>query len=315
MARMGKIFGVAAAVVPAMLAGYSGMTRRAAERAVPADGTIIDIDGAQIHYVDKGIGPAIVMIHGLGGQLRNFSYALTDYFPDRRVILVDRPGSGYSHGDSGALGVGEQAAIIAKLIGRLGLDRPLIVGHSLGGAVALALALDHGAQVGACALIAPATQPKDVPPPGLEAIAAIARMPAAVRLPFAWTVATPMATLTAKQTAAAIFAPEAAPEDFGVRGGGVLGVRPNNISAAAHDIGDLGSLLKAMAPRYPSLTIPVGILYAAGDRVLDPKLHGEKTAAAIPGAWLEMIEGGHMIPITQPERVAAFIRRVEADRA
>ena len=67
------------------------------ERAVPPLGTIIDLDGERMHYVDRGSGPPIVMIHGLAGNLRNYTYALVDRLTnDFRVIAVDRPGSGYS---------------------------------------------------------------------------------------------------------------------------------------------------------------------------------------------------------------------------
>jgi pimeloyl-ACP methyl ester carboxylesterase len=67
------------------------------ERAVPPLGTVIDLDGARMHYVDRGSGPPIVMIHGLAGNLRNYTYALVDHLTnDFRVIAIDRPGSGYS---------------------------------------------------------------------------------------------------------------------------------------------------------------------------------------------------------------------------
>jgi pimeloyl-ACP methyl ester carboxylesterase len=68
-------------------------------------------------------------------------------------------------------------------------------------------------------------------------------------------------------------------------------------------------------PRYEDLTVPVGILFGAGDRVLDPAVHGKGLAARVAGADLELIEGGgHMIPVTSAERTAAFIARM-AQRA
>lgn len=144
---LGSLVGGAALTVAGGLglSFYSDRLARDAERQVPPDGRYIRVDGARLHYVDKGTGPAIVMVHGLAGQLRNFGYGMLDILAkDHRVILVDRPGSGYSTADEDREpNIVEQAAIVARFIEALGIDRPLLVGHSLGGAIALALALDH----------------------------------------------------------------------------------------------------------------------------------------------------------------------------
>ena len=307
MQRSTKLIGGAALAVPGMLAAYSAWATRSAERQVPADGRFLDVPGVRLHFVERGAnqGDPVVMIHGLGGQLRNFSYALAHRLGDRRLVMVDRPGSGYSR--SRPMGIADQAQAIATLIARLGLQKPMIVGHSLGGAVALAIALNHPSRVGALALVAPLTQVQpDVP----AAFQGLTRLPTAARLPFAWMLGTPLAKLTGPQTLKAVFAPEPVPEDFPVRGGALLASRPGNIDAASFELGRINEELAAMVPRYPELKLPVGILYAREDKVLDPELHGHPTVAAIPGARLELTDGGHMIPVTQPERVAMFIRGV-----
>ena len=309
MERSTKWIGGAALAVPGLLAGYSAWATRSAERQVPADGRFIDVPGARLHFVERGAnnggGAPIVMIHGLGGQLRNFSYSLAHRLSDRRLVLVDRPGSGYSR--SRPMGIADQAKAIATLIARLGLQRPLVVGHSLGGAVALALALNHPSRVGALALVAPLTQVQPEVPAAFEGLA---RLPAAARLPFAWMLGTPMAKLTGRRTLEQVFAPEPVPDDFPVRGGALLASRPANIDAASFELGRANEDMAALVPRYAELKLPVGILFARGDNVLSADLHGRPTAAAIAGARLEMMEGGHMTPITQPERVATFIREV-----
>src|SRR5579863_1203931 len=108
-------------LVAAILAGlviFTAVTARRVEQALPPRGQFIDVSGARIHYLDKGAGPPIVIIHGLGGQMGNFTYALLDQLTDEfRVILMDRPGSGYSTRAPGATGrPGEQAAIVANFI-------------------------------------------------------------------------------------------------------------------------------------------------------------------------------------------------------
>jgi pimeloyl-ACP methyl ester carboxylesterase len=295
------------------LAAYSGATARKIEKAVPRDGELLEVNGQTIHFTDDGSGPAIVMIHGLGGQLRNFARPMVeDLARDYRVVRVDRPGSGYSpRTASTSARLRVQAETIAELIRILKLDRPLIVGHSLGGALALAIALNHPDVVGGLALVAPLTQVQqieDVP----EVFKGLVIRSPAVRKALAWTIATPMGMARAEKSLREVFAPEPVPADFGTEGGGLLAMRPNNFYASSADLVDLEGELEGMVERYPTLSIPVSILYAGADNLLNSKLHGERTASEIPGARIELVEGGHMLPFTQPKLTAAFVRRAAA---
>jgi alpha-beta hydrolase superfamily lysophospholipase len=84
---------VAALVIVAGLVLFTAWTAFQVGKALPPQGQFIDIEGTRIHYVDRGQGPAIVMIHGLGGQLRNFTHSLLDRLADEfRVVVIDRPG-------------------------------------------------------------------------------------------------------------------------------------------------------------------------------------------------------------------------------
>src|SRR6267378_7727761 len=76
---------------------FTAVTARRVEAALPPRGRFIEIAGARIHYLDNGSGPTIVILHGLGGQMGNFTYALLERLTGEfRLILMDRPGSGYS---------------------------------------------------------------------------------------------------------------------------------------------------------------------------------------------------------------------------
>jgi len=288
------------------LAAFSSWNARRAERLVPPDGAFIDVEGARLHYVDVGSGPAIVMIHGLGGQLRNFTYALSGRLQGRhRLVIVDRPGSGYSrYVGEGEQGLAAQGAIIARLIDALGLERPLVVGHSLGGAVALALALDHPAKVGGLALLAPLTQAVEAIP---QAFKALAIQSTAARRLVAWTLAAPLGRLSGEQARRTIFGPEPVPEGFEIAGGAALTLRPSAFEAAAADVAASAREMAALAGRYAELSLPVGILFARGDQILPFALHGEQTAAAMSPAELTLIDGGHMFPVTQPDLTAEWI--------
>src|SRR5262245_45143909 len=94
-------------LLAALIAGlvwFTASTSRKVEAALPPRGGFMEIDGERIHYVDTGgTGPAVIMIHGLGGNLLHFDYALAGRLaPEFRLILVDRPGSGYSSRTAGA---------------------------------------------------------------------------------------------------------------------------------------------------------------------------------------------------------------------
>src|SRR5471032_3379296 len=107
------------AVVVAGLVLFTAYTARKVEAAVPPCGQFIEIDGQRLHYVDTGGNrPVIVMIHGLGGALWNYSYALADKLSGEfRVIAVDRPGSGYStRADDAPANLAAQADTLAKFM-------------------------------------------------------------------------------------------------------------------------------------------------------------------------------------------------------
>lgn len=306
------LLGALAAALALVLAGlalFTARTARRVEAALPPAGRFVDVDGARIHYVERGAGPTLLLIHGLGGQAGNFTYALVDRLADEfRVVVLERPGSGHSTRARGAAaGPRAQAGTVAAFIRALGLGRPLLVGHSLGGAVALATALEHPEVVAGLALVSPLTHEEEGPP---AAFARLAVGSPLLRWLVAWTVATPFAILRRREALDAIFGPEAVPADFATAGGGLLGLRPRAFVAASTDLVAVRDDMPGLVDRYGTLRIPVGILFGTGDRILDHRVHGEGMVARVPGLVLELVEGGHMLPLTAPDRVAAFVREV-----
>jgi pimeloyl-ACP methyl ester carboxylesterase len=309
-AAMMTLLLVVIALVAMSLGGlviFTAITARRVETALPPRGQFIEVSRARIHYLDKGTGPPIVILHGLGGQMGNFTYALLERLTDEfRVILMDRPGSGYSTRAPGATGrLTEQAATVAGFIRRFGLERPLLVGHSLGGAIALGVALDHPEAVKGLALIAPLTHvPKDVPTP----FRAMDIKSDFLRWLIAWTVATPIGIRRGKAILDAIFSPEPAPIDFATRAGGILGLRPWSFYNTSSDMRAVNMDLWKMAGRYSSLQVPVRILYGTSDEVLSHQVQGEAMKAKSSMVSLELVAGGHMLPITAPDLTAEFIK-------
>ena len=156
-----------------LLYQFSMRTARRIERALPPAGLFVEAGGVRLHVRDEGEGPALLLIHGLNGQMAHFNYGPVRELSRRyRVVTIDRPGSGYSARPDGVpADLSTQARAIAALIDRLNLGQPTVVGHSLGGAAALTLALDHPGKVGALALIAPLTHTDGTVPPAFRALA------------------------------------------------------------------------------------------------------------------------------------------------
>jgi pimeloyl-ACP methyl ester carboxylesterase len=285
----------------------SGFLARDAERRAPRDGDLLEVDGASLHYVDRGSGPAIVMVHGLGGQLRNFTYALTGRLADEfRVIAIDRPGSGYSSAAPGERpDIRAQARLVIRFIEKMGLERPLLVGHSLGGALALAAALAAPSRLGGLALIAPLTQPLDRAP---EALRVLQKKSRVTRTLLSRVYGIPFGRLFGSVALKPVFAPDPVPDDFQERGGGYLALRPGNMEANMFEIAASKDDLTAMVPRYGEIDMPVSILFGRGDDLLDPDHHGRLTARQLPNARFELTDGGHMLPVSHPDVTARFVR-------
>jgi pimeloyl-ACP methyl ester carboxylesterase len=305
------VFVVFVLVVLAWLGWNAHVTRKTARNvalAVPPRGKFIQISTGQLHYIDKGQGPVILMIHGLGAQLGNFDTGLADDLAqDFRVIAIDRPGMGWSdRPETAPASPRAQAALVAEVIDALNLENPLVVGHSLGGAISMCLALDFPEKIRGLALLAPLTMPPKAP----------AEVFAGLNLPRAWlrklvseTIAIPTSIRMADQNMAAIFGPDAVPRDYAIQGGGMLGLRPVSFRNTSRDFLASGADLGFMVKGYSGLKVPVSILFGREDQVLDYRTHGEDLVAKHPQIQLELISGGHMLPLTHIAQSAEFIRK------
>lgn len=283
-----------------------------AQKLVPPVGKFVEIDGNRIHYVDVGEGRPIVFLHGLGAQLHHFRHTLFAHFgPAYRLIALDRPGSGYSTRANGATGrLPEQAALVRRFIEKLGLERPLVVGHSLGGAVTLTLAVEHPEAISGIALLAPLTHLEIRARQGFDLLYIPSRLQ---RWIMAYTVAIPLSLRYARPTMEFIFAPQVFPADYMVDGGGWLGLRPVHFQATSADVVAVEQDLGRIEQRYGEIVMPAGILFGTADRVIDIRIHGEPIGGKIAGLDFEPIDGvGHMPQFVEPKRVIGFIERIAA---
>ena len=305
------IFGVIALAILAPVA-FTFFIARRVTKGFPPEGKFLDVGADRVHYTDRGTGPAIVFVHGLCGNLRNFAYLDMDRLArSHRVIVIDRPGAGRSvRGADSPANIYAQARMVAQCIEKLGLDKPVLVGHSLGGAISLAVGLNHPQVIRRLALIAPLTHAESAPPGAFGGLVLPSPL---VRRLVSWTLAIPLSIINSRKAIAAVFAPETMPKDFPFKGGGLLGLRPHVFYAASSDLVAAPEDLPDMERRYASMTVPVDVLYGRGDRILNVKRQGEALKQKLDRVNLRIIDGGHMLPVTQSALTTDWVLAVAAE--
>ena len=271
------------------------------KRSIPKFGKITTLKDAEIHWYETGHGIPIIMLHGLAGNLRNFTYALTDKLnQDFRVISIDR--AKRSRPESATLH--EQARIISEFIKKEKIEKPLIVGHSLGGAIALTLALEHKDKISGLALICPVTQMIDDIPDIFRFLNISNKW---FRLFLAYTLSSLIGILTREKSFKTAFSPEPVCDNFAIKGGGDFALSSNSFIKTSEDLTFAISSAPSVVGRENELKLPIGVLFGEDDEILDAKLHGEKFSE-LTGAELKILPNkGHMLPLTEPEECAEFI--------
>ncbi len=291
----------------------SNSREAAAERRWPPEGRLIEVDGVQVHYLQKGRGPDVVLLHGAGGNLRDFSFSLMDVLARRyRVTAFDRPGLGYTGrlpDSAGAFNANaespqDQAALLARAAQQIGITRPVVVGHSFGGAVAMAWALDHdpAAMVSLAGAVMPWPGALDTQYRVLGTGLGGALVPGLVT-----------ASVDPDNTAgiaASIFRPQAMPDGYLAHVGPGLSLRRETIRANGRQVADLRGHLVGMSQRYAALRLPVEFVHGDADPIVGLDIHSRAAARLVPGAGLTVLPGvGHMPHHADEAAIVALIDR------
>ncbi|MXU66187.1 alpha/beta fold hydrolase [Oceanomicrobium pacificus] len=275
----------------------------------PPTGDFITRDGTRLHYEMAGQGRAVILIHGASGNLRDWTYRpYAEIARTRRVLAFDRPGLGFSsrpatRGDDPS----EQARLMREAARGLGIEKAIIVGHSYGGAVALAWALDAPESVDGLVLLGAASHPWEG---GVGFLYGLAGSP--VTGPAVARALGSFATESfVERTVARIFAPQPVPVGYIDHVGPPIALQPDTIRANAADVGNLKGYLRTMAPRYATLRMPVEILHGTADTTVPLKVHSEPLAKAVDGSNLVRLDGvGHMPHHVATPALLAAIDRV-----
>src|ERR1039457_6295837 len=114
--------------------------RRKAERRNPMEATTVTLHGRQVTCAQAGSGPVLLLIHGMAGTLENWQEVIEPLARHHTVIAPDLPGHGSSAPGAGDYSLGSLAAGLRDLLAALGHDRATLVGHSLGGGIAMQFA-------------------------------------------------------------------------------------------------------------------------------------------------------------------------------
>ncbi|MER9560768.1 alpha/beta hydrolase [Mesorhizobium sp. M0571] len=306
----------ALALLMALVFTLAGVTRAGSwliERRNPSVGGFADIDGARIHYVhipapENADLPPVVFIHGASANLRDQMLPLRPLLEGRaEMVFFDRPGLGRSGRGSGNDTPEAQANTIAALMNNLGIKKAIIVGHSFGGAITTAFALQHADRTLGLVFVSPATHPW---PGGATAwYYNLTTIPVVGRL-FSETLSYPAGMLRMAAATACVFSPNQVPDGYVTEASIPLVLRPSAFRSNARDVAGLYRYVLGAAPHYRDIEVPTVIISGDRDKVVYATIHSTGLARDIPGAELVWVRNlGHKPDWIAPDLVAGAMEK------
>ncbi len=279
---------------------------KAAERNNPPRGQFLEVDGVRVHYLDRGEGEPLVLLHGSGSMIQDFECSgLIDLASQKyRVLAFDRPGYGHTERPRRKLwNPEEQAELIRDALKQLGVSRAVVLGHSWGASVAMALALNHSQLVSGLVLASGYFYPSaraDVLTLSAPAVPVIGDV---IRYSISPIVSRMIWPLVMRR----IFEPASIPDKF-ARFPKEMAVRPSQIRASAADSAMMIPNAYAICRRYKELAMPVIIIAGEEDRLIDTETQSARLHRELPRSVLHRIpRTGHMVHQTATDTVMAAI--------
>jgi pimeloyl-ACP methyl ester carboxylesterase len=265
------------------------------------------VHGRGISYVEAGSGPVLLLIHGMAGTAENWNSVIEPLALRNTVIAADFPGHGLSAPGGGDYSLGSLASGLRDLMLTLGHERATLVGHSLGGGVALQFTYQFPEMVERLVLVSSGGLGRDVSP-----ILRAAALPGADLFI--------AATAGIGSQAGSLVG----------RGLGMLGVRPSaDVAEIARGYASLadperrkaflaslravvgadGQRVAALDRLYLAEALPLLILWGEGDPII-PVAHAEEAHRALPDSRLEIFAGvGHVPQLESPGAFIAAVQR------
>jgi pimeloyl-ACP methyl ester carboxylesterase len=285
----------------------------AANARVPADGKrgykemqSVVVNGVALNYVSAGSGPPVVLIHGNPGSHHDYTLSLFDKLSrSYHVLAFDRPGHGHSERPASQTTVEVQAEMFRDALRKLGIEKPMLVGHSWGGSLALAAAVADGSDLSGLVLLAPAAYPTV----SIEWWSLVPHVP--LLGPLVVKGLTPLiGRRVVKSSLKDAYHPQDLHDEYAARVAD-LWIHSDRIRAWADDERTLRASLEALSQHYSRIELPLVIVTGDADRVLDPKQHALPLHKTIPHSKLIVLpETGHQLPQTRADDVVAAIDHV-----
>jgi pimeloyl-ACP methyl ester carboxylesterase len=282
-----------------------------AERDNPAAGRFLDVDGVRLHYVERGSGEPLILLHGNGSMIEDFESSGLIELAARnyRVIVFDRPGFGHSGRPRNVVWTPDaQAQLIKRSLERLDVSNAIVFGHSWGASVAVALALKYPDLVRGLVLASgyyyPTARP-DVIAMGAPALPLIGDILSHTVSPLISRVIWPL--MMAK-----IFGPRSVPKKFEAFPK-EMALRPSQIRASAAESALMIPDAFHFRNQYEDLKMPVVIIAGEQDRLIDIDTQSARLHSDISQSRFHRVAGnGHMIQQTATDQVMSAINEAAA---
>jgi pimeloyl-ACP methyl ester carboxylesterase len=271
----------------------------------------VDLHGREVGYLAGGEGPVLLLIHGIAGSCENWREVIEPLAGRHTVIAPDLPGHGVSAGGPGDYSLGSLAGGLRDLLLSQGHDRATLVGHSLGGGVAMQFAYQFPEMVERLVLVSSGGLGPEVSP-----ILRAAALPGA-DLFIAATASTGQKVGGAIGRGLSAVGMKPAPDLAEVARGYASLAEPHRrkafLATLRAVVGTEGQRVSAADRLYLAEAVPVLIVWGARDPII-PVDHGKGAHRTLPGSRLEVFErAGHMPQLEQPGRFIAVLERFLAE--
>jgi pimeloyl-ACP methyl ester carboxylesterase len=280
-------------------------------RATETKPCTVEVHGRPINFIEAGSGPVLLLIHGMAGTCVNWESVIEPLAVDRTVIAPDFPGHGASAPGGGDYSLGGLASGLRDLLLALGHERATLVGHSLGGGVAMQFTYQYPEMVERLALVSSGGLGPDVSP-----------LLRAAALPGADLFISATAGLGSRIGSVV------------GRGFGAIGMRPSAdlaeitrgyatlsdperrkafLATLRSVVGTEGQRIAALDRLYLAEALPLLIVWGENDPII-PVEHAREAHAQLPGSRLEIFSAtGHVPMLERPGRFIATLQRFLAE--
>jgi pimeloyl-ACP methyl ester carboxylesterase len=280
---------------------------RKAEQDTPPIGDFIDVNGVPVHYIKQGSGPVLLLIHGAGGHIMDFTYEYVARFSsDFTVIAFDRPGHGYTPNlDSPGASLAQQAQLIVDAANTLGIKQAHVLGYSYGGALALHLATYYCDFIKSLVLVSAVSMPWPMP---IHINYRLMSKPVFGPALMAFSTAY-FGDAYFRDSYATVFNPKSPPQGYLEHVGVNMSVRYKSFVENSRQLNNLRPQIVVQSRLYPKLDMPIELIHGRADSTVPGHIHAQEFIKIVPHAKLRLVDDmGHGTLQLLPDDVEAAVR-------